>query len=121
MVRHVLVEVDLHGARAIKGVLPEAVTVFLAATATKAATGVTTDAPIVVTESDHGPDYVSRGAHKLAGEYKLVPWFRGSGQEYRLLDQLVFRCGRVLSLGCMSAARAARAQVGRIGHGASLL
>jgi 23S rRNA (cytidine1920-2'-O)/16S rRNA (cytidine1409-2'-O)-methyltransferase len=36
-------------------------------TATKAATGVTTDVAIVVTESEHGPDYVSRGAHKLAG------------------------------------------------------
>jgi 23S rRNA (cytidine1920-2'-O)/16S rRNA (cytidine1409-2'-O)-methyltransferase len=37
------------------------------AVATKAATGVTTDVAIVVTESEHGPDYVSRGAHKLAG------------------------------------------------------
>ena len=37
------------------------------ATATKPATGVTTDVAIVVTESEHGPDYVSRGAHKLAG------------------------------------------------------
>ncbi|WP_183101270.1 TlyA family RNA methyltransferase [Nocardioides pelophilus] len=37
------------------------------AAATKAATGVTTDVAIVVTESEHGPDYVSRGAHKLAG------------------------------------------------------
>ena len=37
------------------------------AIATKAATGVTTDAAIVVTESEHGPDYVSRGAHKLLG------------------------------------------------------
>ena len=37
------------------------------ATATKAATGVTTDVAIVVAESEHGPDYVSRGAHKLAG------------------------------------------------------
>lgn len=27
----------------------------------------TTDIAIVVTESEHGPDYVSRGAHKLAG------------------------------------------------------
>jgi len=36
-------------------------------TATKAATGVTTDVAIVVTEGEHGPDYVSRGAHKLAG------------------------------------------------------
>ncbi len=37
------------------------------ATATKPATGVTTDVAIVVKESEHGPDYVSRGAHKLAG------------------------------------------------------
>lgn len=27
-------------------------------------------------------------AHKLAAEYKLKPWFRGSGQEYRLVDVL---------------------------------
>jgi 23S rRNA (cytidine1920-2'-O)/16S rRNA (cytidine1409-2'-O)-methyltransferase len=37
------------------------------ATATKPATGVTTDAAIVVTEGDDGPEYVSRGGHKLAG------------------------------------------------------
>lgn len=37
------------------------------ATATKPATGVTTDAAIVVVESGTGPDYVSRGAHKLVG------------------------------------------------------
>ncbi len=37
------------------------------AVATKPATGVTTDVAIVVTEAEHGPDYVSRGAHKLAG------------------------------------------------------
>jgi len=35
--------------------------------AAKAATGVTTDVAIVVTEGEHGPDYVSRGAHKLVG------------------------------------------------------
>jgi 23S rRNA (cytidine1920-2'-O)/16S rRNA (cytidine1409-2'-O)-methyltransferase len=35
--------------------------------ATKPATGVTTDVAIVVKEGDHGPDYVSRGAHKLLG------------------------------------------------------
>jgi 23S rRNA (cytidine1920-2'-O)/16S rRNA (cytidine1409-2'-O)-methyltransferase len=35
--------------------------------AKKAATGVTTDVAIVVAESVAGPDYVSRGAHKLAG------------------------------------------------------
>jgi imidazolonepropionase-like amidohydrolase len=27
-------------------------------------------------------------AYKLAQEYKLTPWFRGSGQEYRLIDVL---------------------------------
>jgi imidazolonepropionase-like amidohydrolase len=27
-------------------------------------------------------------AHKLAVDYKLTPWFRGSGQEYRLIDVL---------------------------------
>ena len=37
------------------------------ATATKAATGVTTDVAIVVAEGDAGPDYVSRGAPKLVG------------------------------------------------------
>jgi 23S rRNA (cytidine1920-2'-O)/16S rRNA (cytidine1409-2'-O)-methyltransferase len=35
--------------------------------ATKAATGVTTDVAIVVSEGADGPDYVSRGAHKLVG------------------------------------------------------
>ncbi|WP_370289090.1 TlyA family RNA methyltransferase [Nocardioides sp.] len=35
--------------------------------ATKPATGVTTDVAIVVLEGGDGPDYVSRGAHKLAG------------------------------------------------------
>lgn len=35
--------------------------------ATKPATGVTTDVAIVVIEGADGPDYVSRGAHKLVG------------------------------------------------------
>jgi 23S rRNA (cytidine1920-2'-O)/16S rRNA (cytidine1409-2'-O)-methyltransferase len=35
--------------------------------ATKPATGVTTDVALVVLERDEGPDYVSRGGHKLAG------------------------------------------------------
>jgi 23S rRNA (cytidine1920-2'-O)/16S rRNA (cytidine1409-2'-O)-methyltransferase len=35
--------------------------------ATKPATGVTTDVAIVVIEGADGPDYVSRGAHKLIG------------------------------------------------------
>ena len=37
------------------------------ATAGKPATGVTTDAAIVVVEDPDRPDYVSRGGHKLAG------------------------------------------------------
>ena len=37
------------------------------ATATKPATGVTTDVAIVVVEDPDRPDYVSRGGHKLAG------------------------------------------------------
>ncbi len=37
------------------------------ATATKPATGVTTDAAIVVADDPDRPDYVSRGGHKLAG------------------------------------------------------
>lgn len=37
------------------------------AMASKAATGVTTDVAIVVLQGDNGPDYVSRGAHKLVG------------------------------------------------------
>jgi 23S rRNA (cytidine1920-2'-O)/16S rRNA (cytidine1409-2'-O)-methyltransferase len=36
-------------------------------TATKAATQVETSAPIVVREAEAGPEYVSRGGHKLAG------------------------------------------------------
>lgn len=37
------------------------------AVAAKPATGVTTDAAVVVTEDDTSPDYASRGGHKLAG------------------------------------------------------
>jgi 23S rRNA (cytidine1920-2'-O)/16S rRNA (cytidine1409-2'-O)-methyltransferase len=37
------------------------------ATATKAATGVTTDIALVVRDDPDRPDYVSRGGHKLAG------------------------------------------------------
>jgi 23S rRNA (cytidine1920-2'-O)/16S rRNA (cytidine1409-2'-O)-methyltransferase len=37
------------------------------ATATKPATGVTTDVALVVREDPERPDYVSRGGHKLAG------------------------------------------------------
>ncbi len=36
------------------------------------------------TESEE--DYLR--AYKLAADYKLTPWFRGSGQEYRLIDVL---------------------------------
>jgi 23S rRNA (cytidine1920-2'-O)/16S rRNA (cytidine1409-2'-O)-methyltransferase len=39
--------------------------------ARKPATGVTTDVALVVTASDAGPDYVSRGAHKLAGALRV--------------------------------------------------
>ncbi len=35
--------------------------------ATKPATAVGTDVALVVREAEHGPDYVSRGAHKLVG------------------------------------------------------
>ncbi|MBB6625693.1 TlyA family RNA methyltransferase [Nocardioides sp. KIGAM211] len=37
------------------------------AVATKPATAITTDVALVVSESPDGPDYVSRGGHKLAG------------------------------------------------------
>ena len=40
----------------------------------------------VLFETGSEEDYLR--AHKLAGDFKLVPWFRGNGQEYRLLDQL---------------------------------
>lgn len=40
----------------------------------------------VLFQTESEEDYLR--AHKLAAEYELVPWFRGSGQEYRLLDQL---------------------------------
>lgn len=41
------------------------------AQATKAATGVTTDAAIVVADDPDHPDYVSRGGHKLAGALEV--------------------------------------------------
>ena len=37
-------------------------------------------------ETTSEEDYLR--AYKLAQEYKLTPWFRGSGQEYRLIDVL---------------------------------
>jgi len=46
------------------------------ATATKAATGVTTDAPVVVSDDRDRPDYVSRGGLKLAGAMEV---FRPAG------------------------------------------
>jgi len=48
------------------------------AVASKPATGVTTDVAIVVKEGEHGPDYVSRGAHKLLG---ALAAFGGQGLE----------------------------------------
>ncbi|MEV5002420.1 TlyA family RNA methyltransferase [Nocardioides sp. LML1-1-1.1] len=46
------------------------------ALASKAATGVTTDVAIVVMQGENGPDYVSRGAHKLVG---ALAAFGGAG------------------------------------------
>jgi imidazolonepropionase-like amidohydrolase len=40
----------------------------------------------VLFQTDSEEEYLR--AHKLATEYKLTPWFRGSGQEYRLVDVL---------------------------------
>lgn len=40
----------------------------------------------VLFQTESEEDYL-RG-YKLAVDYKLVPWFRGSGQEYRLIDVL---------------------------------
>ena len=40
----------------------------------------------VMFETTSEEDYLR--AYKLAGDYKLTPWFRGSGQEYRLIDVL---------------------------------
>ncbi len=42
-------------------------------TAVKSATQVETAAPIVVSEAPSGPDYVSRGAHKLVGALDAFP------------------------------------------------
>jgi 23S rRNA (cytidine1920-2'-O)/16S rRNA (cytidine1409-2'-O)-methyltransferase len=52
--------------------------------ATKAATGVDTDTPVRVNEADTGPDYVSRGGHKLAGALERFPAITVSGR--RCLD-----------------------------------
>jgi imidazolonepropionase-like amidohydrolase len=40
----------------------------------------------VVFQTDSEEEYLR--AYKIASEYKLTPWFRGSGQEYRLVDVL---------------------------------
>lgn len=40
----------------------------------------------VLFQTDSEEDYLR--AYKLAADYKLTPWFRGSGQEYRLVDVL---------------------------------
>jgi len=43
----------------------------------------------VLFQTDSEEEYLR--AFKLAQEYKLTPWFRGSGQEYRLIDVLKTR------------------------------
>jgi len=40
----------------------------------------------VVFQTDSEEEYLR--AYKIASEHKLTPWFRGSGQEYRLVDVL---------------------------------
>ena len=52
-------------------------------TATKAATQVDMAAPVVVVEASTGPDYVSRGAHKLVG---ALHRFDPDGQIAHLID-----------------------------------
>lgn len=56
------------------------------AVATKPATGVTTDAAIVVLADDTDPDYVSRGGHKLAGALDVFELKGLSVQGRRALD-----------------------------------
>src|ERR1700743_3113580 len=53
-------------------------------TATKAATGVDAETPVRVNREDAGPDYVSRGAHKLAGALTRFPEIQVSDR--RCLD-----------------------------------
>ncbi len=52
--------------------------------ATKAATQVETSAPLVVEQVDDGPDYVSRGGHKLAGALEAFTGLDVTGR--RCLD-----------------------------------
>lgn len=40
----------------------------------------------VIFQTESEEEYLR--AYKLAADYKLTPWFRGSGQEYRLVDVL---------------------------------
>jgi 23S rRNA (cytidine1920-2'-O)/16S rRNA (cytidine1409-2'-O)-methyltransferase len=54
--------------------------------ATKPATGVTTDVALVVLERDDGPDYVSRGGHKLAGALDVFAPLGLSVEGRRCLD-----------------------------------
>jgi 23S rRNA (cytidine1920-2'-O)/16S rRNA (cytidine1409-2'-O)-methyltransferase len=56
------------------------------AVATKPATGVTTDAPVVVVEDPSRPDYVSRGGHKLAGALETFGALGLSVEGRRCLD-----------------------------------
>lgn len=53
-------------------------------TATKAATQVETSAPIVVQSAETGPEYVSRGGHKLAGALRAFEGLDPAGR--RCLD-----------------------------------
>jgi 23S rRNA (cytidine1920-2'-O)/16S rRNA (cytidine1409-2'-O)-methyltransferase len=55
-------------------------------TATKPATGVTTDVAIVVTDDPDRPDYVSRGGHKLAGALAAFGQLGLSVEGRRCLD-----------------------------------
>jgi len=56
------------------------------AVATKPATGVTTDAAIVVRADEDSPDYVSRGGHKLAGALAVFAPMGLSVEQRRCLD-----------------------------------
>src|SRR3954452_19581933 len=53
-------------------------------TATKAATGVDGDTPLVVRPDEHDPGYASRGGHKLAGALSALPEVDVAGR--RCLD-----------------------------------
>jgi 23S rRNA (cytidine1920-2'-O)/16S rRNA (cytidine1409-2'-O)-methyltransferase len=53
-------------------------------TAAKPATQVSRDAPVIVSSGDEGPDYVSRGGHKLAGALAVFTGLTVAGK--RCLD-----------------------------------